>query len=101
MKSCTRCKQLEKALKAFMRDAEGLARHSYAIGGVTGLFNESIWEAADPIAFRIWKAAQRLFEARAKKNARNVRAVVKGCVIKLSVKKSGAAKVVSRARKVP
>jgi hypothetical protein len=50
---------LEQALRAFMKDAEGMARSSYAAyHRGRRVFNESIWEHADLDGYRLWKRAK-------------------------------------------
>jgi hypothetical protein len=51
-----RCARLERALSAFARDAYYLARNSYE---VNGRFNDDVWESADRVSYRLWRAAKR------------------------------------------
>jgi hypothetical protein len=55
----SRCRKLERALKGLMADEEALARSSYStFFRGRRVFNDVIWSQADPVTYRLWKAAK-------------------------------------------
>jgi hypothetical protein len=70
MDSGSRTRMLERALRAFMEQEKRQARNSYSLwDGRRRLFNEEIWQRADPEGYRLWATGRDLLRGERRRSA--------------------------------